>query len=258
MRSAWTAAGLAAVLLALLPAAAGRATTLVRLELDQLVDRAEGIFTGTAIHSEVVPTQDGSSLFTFVTFEVDSALKGVFPGRHLTLRLHGGELQGFGVRVHGMPQFEVGETYLVFVRGNGVFASPVLGLVQGQFKVDREARSGKPILVDWRGAPVLGIAGGRFARGLPQDLDPAGDPGAGARLLSEEGVEVRPLPPGLDQSPDEIPSAAQVLSGLQAFVRSRSGRATFAPGRRIESADPLDVPERTGGALVPFGGETAH
>lgn len=255
MRSAWTAAGLA-VLLALLPAAPGRATTLVHLELDQLVDRAEGIFTGTAIHSEVVPTKDGSSLFTFVTFEVDSALKGAFPGRHLTLRLHGGELEGLGVRVHGMPQFEVGETYLVFVRGNGVHASPVVGMVQGQFRVAQEARSGKPIVVDWRGAPVLGIAGGRLERGRPQDLDPAGDPGA--VLLSEEGVEVRPLPQAADKAPDEIPSAARVLGDLQAFVRARSGRATFAPGRRIESADPLDVPERTGGALVPFGGETTH
>lgn len=248
-------AGAAVALLAFLPASPATGTTVVRLELDQLVDQAEGIFTGQAVHSEVVPSRDGNSLFTFVTFEVDSALKGVFPGRHLTLRLHGGELEGVGVLLYGMPRFEVGESYLVFVRGNGVYASPVLGWMQGQLRIAREARSGKPILVDWRGAPVLGIAGGRFERGRPQDLDPAGEPGA--LLLSEEGVEVRPLPSDQEAAPDEIPAAAQVLGDLQAFVRARSGRATFAPGRRIESANPLDVPARAGGALVPFGGGAA-
>lgn len=246
--------GTAVALLALLPAPPATGTTVVRLELDQLVDQAEGIFTGQAVHSEVVPSRDGHSLFTFVTFEVESALKGVFPGRHLTLRLHGGELEGVGVMVHGMPRFVVGESYLVFVRGNGMHASPVVGWMQGQLRITREARSGKPILVDWRGAPVLGIAGGRFERGRPQDLEPA-EPNA--LLLSEEGVEVRPLPSDAEAAPDAIPSAVQVLGDLRAYVRARSGRATFAPGLRIESADPLDVPERAGGALVPFGGGTA-
>lgn len=242
----------AVALLALLPAAPATGTTVVRLELDQLVDQAEGIFTGQAVHSEVVPSRDGDSLFTFVTFEVESALKGVFPGRHLTLRLHGGELEGLGVRVHGMPQFEVGETYLVFVHGNGFSASPVLGWIQGLFRVTREARSGKPVLVDGRGAPVLGIAGGRLERGRPQDLDPDADPDAGAVLLSTESVEVQPRPRAAEKAPDQIPSAAQILGDLQAYIRARSGRDTFAPGRRIESAHPLDVPDRVGGALVPF------
>jgi hypothetical protein len=238
------------VALALLVPAPGHATTLVRLELDQMIDMAEGIFTGTAVFSEVVPSQDGKSPFTFVTFDVESVLKGVFPGRHVTLRLHGGTLGDTTTIVHGMPEFGVGETYLVFVHGNGVDASPVLGWVQGQYQVVREALSGKPILVDWKGAPILGIAGGRFERGRPQDLDPDADPSPGAVVLSEEGVEVRPVRIDAPRAPDEIPGAAQILRELETFVRSRSGRPSFAPGRQIVSAHPSDVPERVGGSFT--------
>lgn len=250
-RSPHSAIGLTLALLALLAAAPAPATTLVRLDLEQLVDTAEGIFTGTAVHSEVVPSRDGKSPFTFVTFQVESSLKGTFPGREVTLRLHGGALEDRATIVHGMPEFTVGETYLVFVHGNGVDASPVLGWVQGQFRVAREALSGKAILVDWRGAPILGIAGGRFEHGRPQDLDPgAADAGPAAVVLSEEGVEVRPVRVDAPKRPDEIPGAAQVLQELASFVRGRRGQPSFVPGRRIDSADPLDVPERVGGAFT--------
>lgn len=238
------------VVLALLAAAPGHATTLVRLELDQMVDMADGIFTGTAVHSEVVPSRNGKSPFTFVTFEVESNLKGAFPGRHVTLRLHGGVLEDSATIVHGMPEFTVGETYLVFVHGNGVEASPVLGWIQGQYRVAREAFSGKPILVDWRGAPILGIAGGRFERGGPQDLDPDADPTPGAVVLSEEGVEVRPVRVDAPRRPDQIPEAASILRELAAFVRSRSGRPSFTPGRTIVSAEPSEVPEGVGGSFT--------
>lgn len=245
------AVGSLVTLAAILAAAPGQATTLVQLDLEHLVDGAEGIFTGTAVHSEVVPSGDGNSPFTFVTFDVESALKGVFPGRHVTLRLHGGALEDQLTIVHGMPEFEVGETYLVFVHGNGVSASPVLGWFQGQFRVSREALSGKPILVDWRGAPVLGLADGRFERGRPQDLDPGADSAPGAVVLSEEGVEVRPVRVDAPRGPDQIPEAAQVLHELTTFVRSRSGKPSFVPGRRIVSADPSNVPEHVGGAFTP-------
>lgn len=250
-RSARAVAGPILVLLAILAGTPGHATTLVRLDLDQLVDTAEGIFTGTAVHSEVVPSRDGKSPFTFVTFQVESALKGTFPGREVTLRLHGGALGDTITIVHGMPEFVVGETYLVFVHGNGVEASPVLGWIQGQFRVAREALSGKPILVDWRGAPILGISGGRFERGRPQDLEPGAGAAPGAVVLSEEGVEVRPVHVEGPKGPDQIPEAADVLRQLVTFVRGRSGRPTFVPGRRIVSADPFDVPERVGGSFAP-------
>lgn len=243
--------GLVLAALALLVAAPAQATTLVQLDLAQLVDTAEGVFTGTAVHSEVVPSGDGQSPFTFVTFEVESSFKGTFPGREVTLRFHGGALEDSVTVVHGMPEFTVGETYLVFIHGNGVEASAVLGWIQGQFRVAREALSGKSILVDWRGAPILGISGGRFERGRPQDLDPGADgPGAGAVVLSEEGVEVRPVRIDAPKRPDEIPSADRVLQELASFVRARRGQPSFVPGRRIVSADPLDVPERVGGVFT--------
>lgn len=240
------------VLLAVLAAPpTARATTLVRLDLGQLVDLADGIFTGTAVHSEVAPSRDGRFPFTFVTFQVDSALKGTFPAREVVLRLQGGALGDDVTLVDGMPQFTVGESYLVFVYGNGRTASPVLGWVQGQFRFAREARSGKPILVDWRGAPLLGIDGERLERGRPQGFEPDAAASPGAVVLMEEGVEVRPVAEAAPRTPDQIPEASEILRQLQGFVRSRAGGPSFIPGRRVISADPFDVPERVGGSFAP-------
>jgi len=244
-------AGVGGLVLLLALTSTARATTLVPMDLDQLTDRATAIFVGTVVHSEVVVSADGSFPFTFVTFQVSSTLKGEV-GRQLTLRFHGGVTESRFVVVHGMPQFEQGETYLLFVDGDGTAASPVLGWTQGQYRFAREARSGKEILVDGRGAPLLGIdAGGRWQRGEPQNLDPSAPARPAPVLLATEGVEVTEAEGVVELRPEDIPAAAQVLQSLGALVRTRAGRPSFAPGRSLVSADPRDVPEHVGGGLMP-------
>lgn len=249
LKRIFAAAGLLALLLTLSPTA--RATTLVPLDLDQLTDLASAVFTGTAVHSEVVSAEEGSFPFTFVTFQVESVLKGDVE-RQLTLRFQGGVTEKRTVVVHGMPQFETGETYLLFLDGDGTAASPVLGWVQGQYRFAREARSGKEILVDWRGAPLLGVdAHGRWQRGEPQDLDPDAPARPAPVLLAAEGVEVTAVDVPVERRPEDIPAAAQVLQSLGSLLRARAGRPTFTPGRSIASADPQDAPARIGGSVTP-------
>ena len=104
-------------------------------------------------------------------------------------------------------------------------------------------------MTDWRGAPLLGIEDGRWQRGRLQDLAPGRTAGAGAVLLSEEGVSITPsgVEPG---PPAELPSARSVLQSLDTFLRTRTGRAGFEPGRLVESADPADVPDFVGGTIT--------
>lgn len=238
-------------LLALLPTAPAHGTTVLHVDLAQLVDQADGIFTGTAVYSEVAVSGDGLMPFTFVTFQVDSALKGSFPGREVTLRFEGGETDQKIVVVQGMPHFEVGERYLVFVSGNGVYGCPIFGWTQGQFRFAREALSGSPMLVDWRGAPVLGIDHGRFRKAPPQRLALRDAALPEITVLSEEGVEVEPVAPKVTAAPQDIPAAEQVVSELASFVRGRTGKPSFVPGRAVRSADPADVPERIGAPAPP-------
>ena len=240
---------LAAVLL--LVAQPAPATTLIPIDLEGLSNLSDAVIVGTAVHQEIVPSKDGSFPFTFVTFDVERVFKGTVRGRHLTLRLQGGTLDDETVVIHGMPRFDTGERYLLFVYGNGVTASPVLGWIQGQYRFVREPRSGREVLVDWRGAPLRGIAEGRWLRGRPEEMDPSSISAApGVTLLSQEGVIVTPA--GVEPGPPEnLPEAKTVLQSLETFLRQRTGRPEFSPGRKIESADPADVPVRVGGSLIP-------
>ena|GEM_PF-1306486 len=226
-------------------------TTLVPLDLGGLADQAELVFTGQAIGSESLASKDGTTAFTFVTFTVNEVLKGSTPGKEITLRFEGGDLGGRVLVVEGMPRFEEGESYLLFVHGNGSFASPVVGWWQGQYQFSRDAQSGRHLLVDSQGAPLRGILGDRWQRGLPardkatkawqQDVE--GNEGV---VLEEEGVRISVPGAGADEkaaaSRAVAPDAAQVMRGLRVFLRERALSKTFAPGSVVRSAHPEDIP----------------
>jgi hypothetical protein len=231
------------------------ATTLLPMDLEDLADQAGLIFTGTAVHSEVVLSKDGKFPFTFVTFQVEEALKGAVRNGELTLRFHGGVLGDEAVVVAGMPELTVGQKYLLFVRGNGTSAFPVVGWRQGQFRFTREPGSNRTLLVDSEERAVQGIEQGKWARGArPAAESPRVDETEPpAVLLDVEGVTASPEPIGWRRTPDTGPAraadAGQVVAELKAFLRSRSGRKSFAPGRLVESARVEEVPESFG--IVP-------
>jgi hypothetical protein len=236
---------LSALLFSLLGPAAPRAeaTTLLPMTAEALADQADLIFTGTAVHSEVVLSKDGTFPFTFVTFSVDEALKGSAQG-DLTLRFLGGSTGREQVVAEGMPKFKVGERYLLFVTGDSRAASPVVGWGEGQLRFAREPRSGRQILVNYRGVPIRGLEQGKWLAGSPSGQN------AGIELLDQEGVTI--LSDVSDVSPPErslakagtsqtVP-AEQVLGSLRSLLRSRAAQKSFKPGRTVESAHPEDVP----------------
>jgi len=217
-----------------------RATTVISMDLDALVDKAGLIFTGTAVHREVVLSQDGKFPFTFITFHVDDELKGKVRDHVLTLRFHGGNFGNQVVEVVGTPEFEIGERYLLFVSDNGTTSFPVVGWRQGQYRFVREPRSGGSVLVDYQGQALGGIERGNWMRhAIARPEAPE------VVLLGEEGIDVSELPATeMKIRPGRLPEAQEALEALRKVVRSRSGRATFLPSRFVESARPEDLPER--------------
>lgn len=212
------------------------ATTLIPVDVAQLSDQAELVFTGTAIQSRVVRSKDGDP-YTFVTFAVHDVLKGWTMERQLALRFSGGETEEGALTLEGMPQFEQGETYLLFVRGNGSLLCPVLGWWQGQFRFSSEAGSGKRILVDSAGVPLAGIAEGHFKKVERTDRHAAERE---MTVVSEQGVHVELQEDA--QNDSATPDAAQVIGQVRSFIAGRATAATFRPGRRVDSARPEDLP----------------
>jgi hypothetical protein len=236
---------LAAIVLSLL--GGGRrteATTVIRMDAAELSEQADLIFTGTAVQTRVVLSKDATVPFTFVTFAVDEVLKGSINGNEIVLRFDGGDIAMRRLRIEGMPVFDEGQSYLLFVRGNGSAGCPILGWWQGQFRYAKQAGSEKRILIDSEGSPLLGIDQGRFKRALPAESHA----GAAATVVSSEGVEIVPDAPQREANlaaharAAEPRDAAQVIDELRSFVAGREAGKNFRPGRLVESARIEDVP----------------
>jgi hypothetical protein len=210
-----------------------RATTLLRMDADSLVDQAEVIFSGEAVKSEVVSAPLNGLPYTLVTFRVGQVLKGSVIADDVILRFEGGDTGVERVEVIGMPQFTIGEQYLLFVRANGSAYCPVLGWWQGQFRFGKDPH-GKRIILDHAGVPIIGITRNSWLRGRSLQ---ANNKEPGAILLETEEVEISPSTP--EYSPRieiEVPAAEAVLGILKDFISLREKEPTFVPGRTISSA----------------------
>jgi hypothetical protein len=125
----------AAIALVVTPA---RATTFVALTFQQLIAQADVIFIGDVV--DVRPytqrTRTGTLVKTRVTFRVDDALYGTNSLVEVFDFL-GGQADGIGMAVEGMPKFAVGDRRVVFAR-RGASINPIVGFTQGLLRVGRD------------------------------------------------------------------------------------------------------------------------
>lgn len=146
-------------------AAPATATTIEPLSVPQLIRRAEGIAVGTVVDVQSVASFDGDYVYTFVTFGDVQFLKGGYSSSEYTIRLDGGTTDERVVQVHGMPDFQVDERRVIFLEGNGINVSPLLGWGQGALRVVQDRRLGQGLLENYLGAPLLGIERGQWVTG---------------------------------------------------------------------------------------------
>jgi len=117
--------------------ASASAATVLPLGLERLHGDAQNIFLGECLSNAVELDKQSGRVATYTTFEVLETFKGK-PARSHTIKQVGGNLPeaNLNVRIPGVPQFEVGKRYVVFLppASNLGFATPV-GLSQGMFTV---------------------------------------------------------------------------------------------------------------------------
>ena len=224
-------------------------TTLLPMNAADLVDQAELIFLGTAAGEAVATTKDGKYPYTFVTFEVSKVLKGRVEGARLTLRFEGGEVGDEYVLVHGIPQFEQGHEYLLFVANNGEAISPVVGWGQGQLELlPHPSLQGEQVLVDYQGNAIEGIAHGEFLRS-PIERDEHGlrrqpSPTHEYEVLVEDGVTISdPDDEAISTADQPLLPARAVFQGLTRSLKARATEKSFRPGKLVRSLTIDDVPD---------------
>ena len=127
------------------------AASVLPLGLERLHGDAKTIFLGECLSNAVEMDQQSGRVVTYTTFEVLETYKGK-PGRSQTVKQIGGNLPSanLDVRIPGVPQFEVGQRYVVFLPPASKlgFASPV-GLAQGMFTVKNDV-AGAPVVSNGR------------------------------------------------------------------------------------------------------------
>lgn len=129
------------ILLSVLSSLTASATTLIPLSLQQLSSRATLIFYARVISSRTDMDAQSGQIATFTEFKIIDLIKDKKnnqAGNTHTIKQLGGHNADTGttLRVHGVPQFETGKKYVVFLpeKSSLGFCSP-LGLQQGSFDV---------------------------------------------------------------------------------------------------------------------------
>jgi len=135
-----------------------QATTVIAPRFETLVDRAELIFTGQVIgqRSEWKNNNGQRSIITLVTFAVQQIHKGHAEST-VTLQLLGGTIGDVTLEVADIPKFKTGERVVLFIEGNGLAASPVIGFFHGKFSVRPDA-SGRDTVLTCRNEPLIDVA----------------------------------------------------------------------------------------------------
>ena len=136
-----------------------QATTVIAPSFDDLVDQAQLIFQGTVTETQSQWAGEGGNrrIVTYVTFKVDEAIKGE-PGATYTLRMLGGTVDGQTMEVTDAPKFKVGDRDIVFVENNGSQFIPLVGIMHGRFKVEKDKVTGRETVLSNAGRPVKDVA----------------------------------------------------------------------------------------------------
>lgn len=127
----------------LLTVSLAHSTTVIPPTFDELVSKAHTIFVGEVVTQRSVwqSTPQGRSIVTIVTFQVADVWKG--DASPVTqLEFLGGTIDDLTMTVQGMPTFFVGQRDVLFVGATVRTVSPLVGLMHGRLRVEREPMTG--------------------------------------------------------------------------------------------------------------------
>jgi hypothetical protein len=146
-----------ALCLVLLPARLA-ATTVVPPQFDSLVAQADTVVHSVvkAVSSEWQENQGHRNIVTHVTLEVREVVTGSAP-QILVLQALGGKVGDDELVVEGAPQFQVGDEDILFVHGNGIQFSPLVGVMYGRYPVVHDAATKQDYIARNNGAALYSV-----------------------------------------------------------------------------------------------------
>jgi hypothetical protein len=125
-------AGLA--LIAVILAAPAFATTVAKMDLAQLVKRADFIVQGQVQSVYTQWDEQQRLVFTYISIRVDESLKGG-SRQSVLIRQIGGTAGTVQMSVAGVPQFKSGEMAVVFLKQQNDGTFQVVGMNQGLYEI---------------------------------------------------------------------------------------------------------------------------
>lgn len=155
-RLARTARALCATVLLAVSALAG-ASTLLRVSVDELTQRAEFVFEGEVVSVQAQRSGARGMISTFVTFNVIDTIKGSASVESIELKFLGGNLEGERLEVNGSRIPELGERGVYFVESlTQDLINPLLGWSQGQYLIQTE--DGVEQVTSVNARPIVSVA----------------------------------------------------------------------------------------------------
>jgi hypothetical protein len=142
--------------LALCGVASVQATSYEAVTFNELITQSDVIFIGNVadVRPFSMQTREGPIVKTRVTFRVSDPLLGTTSAVEVFDFL-GGEADGMGMAIAGMPKFAVGDQRVVFARRDGSI-NPIVGFRQGLLQVSRDA-AGTDRVMTLEGVPLARV-----------------------------------------------------------------------------------------------------
>ena len=165
-----------------------RATTYEPLTFDDLVRQADVIFVGDVVdvHPYTIQVRGRTVIRTRVTFRVSDPIYGT-KSLVEVFDFLGGEMNGIGMAVEGMPKFNPGDHRVVFAHRDQSI-NPIVGFTQGLLRITRD-RNGVERVLTSQGFPMARVE----SLGGPPTLGPRMAPDTSMSLADVRGRIVSAL-----------------------------------------------------------------
>lgn len=143
------------VLAGLVLALSMSATTVIPPSFEELVGESDYIVHGRVTSVESRWEQRGKSrvIVTKVELDVIEVVAGT-PPDPLVLTMLGGTVDGQTMALEGAPRFQVGDTDILFVRGNGRLVSPLTRIMHGRYRIERDVEGDREFVTRGNGEPL--------------------------------------------------------------------------------------------------------
>lgn len=146
------------ILISLMTVASSRAVSVIPPDFTELVTEATQIVRVriTEVSTRWDDSQHGRVIHTYVQGETIRTLKGANQEK-ISLRLLGGQVGNTSMEVADMPAFEVGQTYILFIAGNGEAFCPLVGIMHGTYPVLTDNNTGSEYVARSNRQPLANV-----------------------------------------------------------------------------------------------------